>query len=136
MGPNHLEVAAGTGTLFELVLKWRKWHKMPSIKVVAFDYAERMLNGARKRFKKDKQVTLLRADVTNLSLDSEQFDSATIANAIHCLPDVKSGLHEIHRVLKKRGQLIGNCLNSSHAETPFLTASPDELIHGESKKGF
>jgi ubiquinone/menaquinone biosynthesis C-methylase UbiE len=117
IGPNHLEVAVGSGSLFDLVLKWRALKKMPKINVVAFDYAERMLDGARKRFKNNKNVTLLRADVTQLSLDSDQFDSATIANAIHCLPDVKSGLKEIHRVLKKQGQLIGNCLLEPRGNT-------------------
>ncbi len=110
MGPNHLEVAVGSGTLLEMVLKWRNWKHLPSVKIVAFDYAERMLAGARKRFKNDKQVSLLRADAAALPLEADQFDSANIANAIHCLPDVVASFKEIHRVLKKDGQLIGNCL--------------------------
>ncbi len=110
MGAHHLEVAVGTGTLFEMVLKWRKWKNKTPVKIVAFDYAERMLAGAQKRFKNDDQVSLLRADAAALPLDANQFDSANIANAIHCLPDVESSFKEIHRVLKKNGYLIGNCL--------------------------
>src|SRR6478672_3814286 len=28
-GPRHLEVACGTGTLLEMVLRWRKWKRLP-----------------------------------------------------------------------------------------------------------
>lgn len=110
LGPNHLEIAIGTGTLFEIVLKWRRWKGMPRVNIVAFDYAERMLMGARKRFNKMKEIQLLRADAAALPLENEIFDSASIANAIHCLPKVKESLLETHRVLKKKGVLVGNGL--------------------------
>ena len=69
MGANHLEAAIGTGTLFEMILKWRSWKKMEKIKIVGFDYAERMLAGARKRFKNENQLSLLRADAAKLPLE-------------------------------------------------------------------
>ena len=49
-GPEHLEVACGTGTLLEMVLRWRRWKKLPVVKVMGIDYAPSMLAGARKRF--------------------------------------------------------------------------------------
>lgn len=110
IGPRHLEAAIGTGTLFEIILKWRRLKALPKVEVTGFDYAERMLAGARKRFKKESQLSLLRADAAALPLPDNNFDTATIANAIHCLPDVAASLKELHRVLKPDGTLTGNCL--------------------------
>lgn len=110
MGDKHLEAAIGTGTLFEMILKWRKWKKSPTIQIVGFDYAERMLAGARKRFKKEKNLGLLRADAAALPLPNDYFDTASIANAVHCLPDVLGSFKEMARVLKPSGTLTGNCL--------------------------
>src|SRR5689334_6135017 len=59
MGARHLEAACGSGTLLEMILWWRRWKKLPKIKIVAFDYAEAMLAGARKRFGKNPDVELL-----------------------------------------------------------------------------
>lgn len=110
MGQRHLEVALGTGTLLEMILRWRKWTKQPNSEITGFDYAERMLAGARKRFKKEPQVKLVRADAAHLEFASDFFDTANIANAIHCLPEVDKSLQEIFRVLKSGGTLAGNCL--------------------------
>jgi ubiquinone/menaquinone biosynthesis C-methylase UbiE len=110
MGNHHLEAAIGTGTLFEMILKWRQWKKLPKIEITGFDYAERMLAGARKRFKKETQLGLLRADAAALPLPKDSFDTASIANAIHCLPDVAGSFQELHRVLKPGGTVTGNCL--------------------------
>lgn len=110
MGARHLEAAIGTGTLFEMILKWRRRKGKPEIQIVGFDYAERMLAGARKRFRGEEQLQLLRADAAALPLPDGYFDTASIANAIHCLPDVAASFQEIYRVLKPNGTLTGNCL--------------------------
>ena len=39
-GPRHIEVACGTGTLLELILRWRRWKKLPPTQIVGIDYAE------------------------------------------------------------------------------------------------
>lgn len=110
MGPKHLEAAIGTATLFELILRWRKWRHLPTVHTVGFDYAEPMLAGARQRLLGRDEVELLRADIAQLQFADETFDSANIANAIHCLPDVETGLKELARVLKPRGTLALNAL--------------------------
>jgi ubiquinone/menaquinone biosynthesis C-methylase UbiE len=110
MGAKHLEAAIGTGTLFEMILGWRRRKHLAPIKIVGFDYAERMLMGARKRFKKKSQLELVRADVADLAFESNSFDTACIANAIHCLPDAARSFQELYRVLKPSGTLTGNCL--------------------------
>lgn len=130
MGEKHLEAAIGTGTLFEMILKWRKLKRQPKIQVVGFDYAERMLAGAQRRFKKETQLKLLRADAAALPLPHDYFDTASIANAIHCLPDVQGSFQEMHRVLKPNGTLTGNCLLEPKGQGLF-----DRLARGINKWG-
>ncbi len=110
IGPEHLEAAIGTGTLLNIILKWRKIVGAPKVNILGFDYAERMLAGARKTFKNQPQLKLLRADAVALPLDDSSFDTAAIANAIHCLPDVTGSIKELYRVIKPGGLLTGNCL--------------------------
>jgi ubiquinone/menaquinone biosynthesis C-methylase UbiE len=110
LGPRHLEVACGTGTLLDLVLRWRKWKQLPAVQVVGIDYAESMLAGAIKRFAKEPRVELHHADAAALPFPDASFDTASIANSLHCLPDVEGALADIQRVLKPGGTLAANVL--------------------------
>ncbi len=109
-GPEHLEVACGTGTLLEMILRWRRWKKLPKVKVMGIDYAPSMLAGARKRFAKDPQVEVQHADAAQLPFPDNTFDTANIANSIHCFPTVDGALRDILRVLKPGGTLAANVL--------------------------
>lgn len=109
-GPNHLEVACGTGTLLELILRWRKWKKLPPVRIVGVDYAESMLAGARHRFRKHAEIELRHADAAALPFGDDSFDTANIANSVHCFPDVDGALRDIYRVLKTDGTLAANVL--------------------------
>lgn len=109
-GPKHLEVACGTGTLLELVLRWRRFRRRPPSAVTGIDYAESMLAGARHRFARDPEVTVQHADATQLPFGDDSFDTANIANAVHCLPDVNAALRDVHRVLRPGGTLAANVL--------------------------
>ncbi|RYE72572.1 MAG: class I SAM-dependent methyltransferase, partial [Oxalobacteraceae bacterium] len=122
-GPNHLEVACGTGTLLELVLRWRKWKKMKPVKVTGIDYAPSMLAGAKKRFANDPQVHIQHADAANLPFPEASFDTANIANSIHCFPTVDEALRDIHRVLKPGGTLAANVLLYPDGVTPLRWAA-------------
>lgn len=110
MKQNHLEVAIGSGTLLDLILKWRWICRKPDVNVLGFDYAPRMLNGARKRFKNYKRIKLEIADVTQMNFKDKEFDSINVANAIHCFPDIELAFKEINRVLSDRGTFAGNVL--------------------------
>jgi len=106
----HLEVAIGTGTFFDIVLKWRKWKGLPRASVVGIDYAQPMLMGAMTRFRGQPDIELDHADVAALPYDDNSFDSANVANAVHCFPEVDAGLKEIFRVLRPGGKLAANVL--------------------------
>jgi ubiquinone/menaquinone biosynthesis C-methylase UbiE len=110
VGASHLEVAIGTGTLFELVLRWRRWKRLPVAHVVGIDYAESMLAGARRRFARERSIELRHADVAALPYPDATFDTANVANAVHCFPDVDAAFREIGRVLKPNATLAANVL--------------------------
>lgn len=109
-GRNHIEIACGTGTLLELFLRWRKRHNLPEVDIVGIDYAEAMLAGAIHRFKNSPRIELRLADAARLPFPESEFDTANIANSIHCLPEVDGALRDIFRVLKSGGTLAANVL--------------------------
>ena len=119
MRAHHLEVAIGTGTLFDIILKWRKWKHLGAMHVVGIDYAEPMLAGAFKRFAGVPDVELEKADVGALPFTDNSFDSANIANAVHCFPDVDAGFREVFRVLKPGSALAANVLLYPRGPQPF-----------------
>lgn len=112
IGAHHLEAAIGSGTLFEMILKWRKLkgYDNTTPQIVGFDYAGDMLAGARHRFKNYPNIQLYKADAAALPFISLSFDTLNIANAIHCLPEIQKSFFEFHRVLKVGGTMTGNCL--------------------------
>jgi len=118
-GHDHLEVACGTGTLLDLTLRWRRWKRLPSTRVLGIDYAPSMLAGARRRFRGDANMSFLHADAASMPLPAAAFDTANVANAVHCLPDVDGALREIFRVLKPAGSLAANVLLYPRGSWPW-----------------
>lgn len=120
IGPRHLEGAIGSGTLFGIILAWKKItaHRIDA-EIVGFDYAPSMLAGAIRRFKATPGIRLIQADVAALDLPDGYFDTANVANAIHCFPDVAGGLREMCRVLKPGGRLAVNVLLYPRGIQPF-----------------
>lgn len=106
----HLEVAVGSGSLLDLILKWRRRKGLPDANIVGIDYAPAMLAGAVHRFRGRDDVDVKLADVAALPFPDSTFDSINIANALHCFPDIEGALVEIQRVLKPGGQLAVNVL--------------------------
>ena len=119
LGARHLEVACGTGTLLELILHWRRWKKLPAVAITGIDYAEPMLAGARHRFAGKPGLEFLHADVAELPFQAASFDTANVANAVHCFPDVDGGLRDVLRVLKPGGTMAANVLLYPRGPWPF-----------------
>ncbi len=109
-GPQHLEVACGSGTLLEILLRWRRFKRLPAVKVAGIDYAPSMLAGAQRRFANNPDVQIQHADAAQLPYPDNHFDTANIANSIHCFPTVEGALRDILRVLKPGGTLAANAL--------------------------
>lgn len=109
-GPQHLEMACGTGTLLELILRWRRWKKLPISQITGVDYAESMLAGAVHRFRKWPNMSFRHADAAAMPFADGSFDTANIANSVHCFPDVDAALRGMFRVLKPGGTLAANVL--------------------------
>lgn len=118
-GAQHLEVACGSGTLLEMLLKWRQRRALPQSKVVAIDYAEAMLAGAIHRFRGNPDVDARHADAAALPFPDGTFDTANIANSVHCFPSVDAAFLDILRVLKPGGTLAANVLLHPRTPSPF-----------------
>lgn len=109
-GPRHLEMACGTGTLLELVLRWRWFKRLPEVDITGVDYAESMLAGAIRRFRRRKHMTFIHADAARMPFPDDTFDTANIANSVHCFPQVEEALRGMFRVLKPGGTMAVNVL--------------------------
>lgn len=115
----HLEVAIGSGTLYSMVQTWHRWKGRPVPQVVGVDYSEKMLGGARHRFRHQPEMELLQCDVTDLPFPDAVFDSVNVANAFHCFADADAALGNICRVLASSGTLAINVLLYPRGWQPF-----------------
>jgi ubiquinone/menaquinone biosynthesis C-methylase UbiE len=119
IGASHLEVAIGSGTLYSFIARWRQWKKLPPAHIVGVDYAESMLAGAIARFGNNPDIELKHADVAQLPLADNCFDSVNIANAVHCFPDVDAALRDVFRVMKPGARLAANVLLYARGPQPL-----------------
>jgi len=119
IGNDHLEVACGTGTLLELVLKYRRLRGLPLGRIAGIDYAQPMLAGAIRRFRNQPSITVRHADASRMPFGEATFDTVNIANALHCFPDVDGVLRDVHRVMKPGGTLAVNALLWPRGVWPF-----------------
>lgn len=135
IGPRHLEVAIGSGSLADIILRWRHWKHLPVSQVAGIDYALPMLAGAFRRFRSRPEVELQHADAAALPYPDGEFDTANIANAVHCFPDVDGALRDICRVLKPGGLLAANVLLEPTAGPGFLRRLAERINTWGMKKG-
>ena len=110
ISPKHLEIAIGSGTLFSFILLWRKLKRKSLGEVTAIDYADQMLRGARRRFRKKAHFKLLEANVHRLPFPDQSFSTINVANAMHCFTEIDQALSEMYRVLTPGGRVAVNVL--------------------------
>jgi len=111
LGKRHLEAAIGSGTFMALTLAMHriKGGAMPA-EIVGIDYAERMLDGARRLFRQRTNIRLVRADLSTIDCVDDYFDSVNIAHSFHALPEPDRVLGELYRVMKPGARLYVDVL--------------------------
>ncbi|HEX9976805.1 MAG TPA: methyltransferase domain-containing protein [Dehalococcoidales bacterium] len=109
-GATVLDVGTGTGVFLPFLLRvvGRRG------RIVALDFAERMLKKARaKGF--NRGIAYLQADVGHIPARPESFDAIVCYSSFPHFPDKPKALGELRRVVKKGGQLL-ICHTSSRAQ--------------------
>ena len=103
-GDLALDACCGTGDLaFELARRVE-----PGGRVIGSDFAEQMLDLARKKAT-ERGVESVRfefGDAMALSYDDETFDAVTVGFGVRNLADLDRGIGELTRVLKPGGRLV------------------------------
>lgn len=98
-GGDVLECACGTGLLSGAIAGKCK-------SLIATDFSAKMLDRARRKYARLRNVKFERADILNLPYPDERFDAVVAANVIHLLDDPHRALRELDRVCKPGGRII------------------------------
>jgi ubiquinone/menaquinone biosynthesis C-methylase UbiE len=140
-GSTVLDVGTGTGIFIPFLLK-KVGNKG---KVVCLDFAEKMLEKARKKNFKGN-IEYVCSDVSDTHLGDEMFDVVVCYSSFPHFKDKAGALQEIKRLLKKGGRLFichtssRAFINEIHQHIPELSSDliPDkeEMQHLLSSAGF
>ena len=95
-GQSILDLAAGTGSSSIAF-------KLDSVRVVASDFSQGMLEEGRKRH---PELEFVFADATNLPFKANEFDATTISFGLRNVVDVEKALSEMFRVTKPGGRMV------------------------------
>jgi demethylmenaquinone methyltransferase/2-methoxy-6-polyprenyl-1,4-benzoquinol methylase len=95
-GDETLDGACGTGDLAIADLR------AGAARVVGLDFAERMLERARR---KEPRIEWVQGDLLALPFDDASFDSATVGFGVRNVADLERALRELRRVLRPGGRL-------------------------------
>jgi len=99
-----LDVATGTSDLaIEAALQY------PHIQVTGLDFVRQMLNQGMKKIERKglpTRIDLIKGDALHLPLPDKSFDAAGVAFGIRNIPDRKSALTELMRVIVPGGQVL------------------------------
>ena len=100
-----LDLATGTGDVLLSLVKYSKNIKYG----LGLDMSSKMLAEARRKLPGStisENLSLVRADATNIPCCDNSFDVVTIAFGIRNVTDVKKSLSEMHRVLNNSGKVL------------------------------
>jgi SAM-dependent methyltransferase len=99
-----LDAACGNGRYSKFLLR----HADADAVLTSFDLSPRMLLRARRRLRSER-VTFAVADLTRLPYASGTFDAVVCGWVLEHLPDPRSGLRELARVMQPGGKLLLLC---------------------------
>jgi ubiquinone/menaquinone biosynthesis C-methylase UbiE len=74
--------------------------------LLATDFSDEMVEGARSRLGKMPHVEVEKADCHHLAYPDATFDTVFMGNLLHIISDPQNALIEARRVLKPTGRLI------------------------------
>lgn len=94
-----LECACGTGAISKCIApKCRQ--------LIVTDFSIGMLKQAKRNCRNYHNVTVKRADMTQLRCRNDRFDKVVAGNVLHLLPDPYAAVKELERVCKPGGKII------------------------------
>jgi ubiquinone/menaquinone biosynthesis C-methylase UbiE len=99
-----LDAACGNGRYSKFLLRWAD----PDAVLTGFDLSPAMLRRARSRLRSER-VTFAVADLTRLPYADGCFDAVVCGWVLEHLPDPRSGLRELARVMAPGGKLLLMC---------------------------
>jgi ubiquinone/menaquinone biosynthesis C-methylase UbiE len=97
-----LEIACGTG----IVTRRLRDSLPPTVKIVATDLNEAMMNYARRKFHPDENIEWKQADATELTFDDVTFDAVVCQFGLMFVPDKAKAAEQAFRVLKPGAEFI------------------------------
>ncbi|AGT43737.1 bifunctional demethylmenaquinone methyltransferase/2-methoxy-6-polyprenyl-1,4-benzoquinol methylase UbiE [Treponema pedis] len=112
-GNNILDVCCGTGDIAIWTAKKRR-----DISVTGIDFSSSMLQKARQKSIKIKNITWQQADALKLPFPDNTFDSADISFGLRNTSEYEKVLFEMKRVVKKGSNIY--CLDSFIPENKFI----------------
>jgi ubiquinone/menaquinone biosynthesis C-methylase UbiE len=99
-GGKALEIGCGRGVGVEIILDL-----FGAERVDAFDLDSRMIDRARRRLRsRSEQVRLWTGDATSIPADEGAYDAVFDFGIIHHIPNWRSAIGEVGRVLRPRGR--------------------------------
>ena len=101
-GGDVLEIACGTG----LVTRRLRERLHPSVRLVATDLSQAMLEYARGRFPGDGNTEWQEADAMRLPFRDGAFGAVVCGFGMMFMPDKPAALREVRRVLRANGSLL------------------------------
>lgn len=101
-GMNVLDVCTGTGDMPIFIAE--KFGD--SVKITGVDFSEKMLEIARNRNKKHKNIEFINADALNLPFEDGVFDVVFVSFGLRNLDDFKKGIIELKRITKQGGCVV------------------------------
>jgi demethylmenaquinone methyltransferase/2-methoxy-6-polyprenyl-1,4-benzoquinol methylase len=124
-GGRILDMCCGTGDL-----SFHLSRTDPTLHVTGADFCEPMLDGARKRTRREAKgdVTFVTADVMALPFGDAEFDGAIMGFSMRNVVDIVGTLREARRVLKPGARFVN--LDVSKAPNPLFKRAFDIYFYG------
>lgn len=120
-----LEVGSGSGATAAALLD-----RFPALRLTATDVDPQMVLSAGRRLARyGDRATVAHADASALPFDDRTFDVAVSVLMLHHVGDWEQGLHELVRVVKPGGRVIGSDMIHSR----FLDWSERTFGSGEER---